>query len=333
MDLTDDAKTLIRDEVKFLTQKQQVTLSELNDQTQEFNKELETLVKKYQSTLDELRVYKWTIRFILAILGIGTIWAFWVIPEYVDSRIGDRIAKTDRIALAVSLANASRWRDSLAIMSSQWDDFKLSGFKPSDDYKRFFFFNLLWALAECETIEPDGTWTGEQLWNRLNSDSDYQRFRTAGDWDHDSDANYQLALCTLKYSKAADSLQTARRYFDKALRLADPLMRRASPLHSLAMIDLIDKQLDVAGEKLREAETIDPANYKISDKIIYKNSFVNSTEFRLWEQISRKVGAGEFLSIYDELLEGASAKEIPNSSESDKSLRGKGGQDARRSRQ
>jgi tetratricopeptide (TPR) repeat protein len=304
MQLSDDAKVLIENEVRLLTQKQSTSLGNLNDDAQKLTKELETLIKDYRKTLNELNVYRWVVRFLLAALGIGTIWALWGVPEYVDKKISDRITKTDRLAVAVGLANSSRWRDSLGVLVEQWDDFKTPGFKPTDTFKKFLFSYLLFVLGQVESTEADGSWVGQELWTRLNNDPDYQRFKAAGEWDRDMDTNNGLGFCTLKFDKSDTALRTARKYFETARDLANPLQRRAPNLFALAMIDLIERKPELAEKKLREAEQLDPNNYKIADMIPYKNTFINSTEFKIWEQIARRFKAGEFLSLYNDFLNG-----------------------------
>lgn len=177
-------------------------------------------------------------------------------------------------------------------------------------------------LGQIEDVRPDGSWVGTPEWKRLNDDPDFVReFITGNSWEHDSDLNNSLAFCTLKFSNSSNVLQIARTYFQRAAADARPEQFKAPSIFAIAMIDLIEGDEKGAAANMRKAEELYPEDYLISDRVTYKNTFVNSTEFKIWAGVSQRVKGKDFVKLYDEFLmglntPGKSSSELPKEQKS-----------------
>lgn len=272
--------------------------------------DVRTLMTEQQRTLRELNIYKWAIRFLFVIVLGGSILGAAKYLEYMDRRVDRRIAeraiKTDRLTLAVTYGYSNQWRRSLLSLDKILLDPTFSDLDP--DFKSALFINYLWVLGQLDDQQADGSWVGDAEWKRLNSDRDFvSEFITGSAWEHDSDVNSSLGFCTLKYSSEDSLLKTARNYFQKAVEDAEPEQKKAPHLFGLAMIALIEGDQKAAIDKLRKAEELEPSEYRIEDLFIYRNSFMNRAEFKVWEGVARRVKGENFGGLYEQLLKTASA--------------------------
>lgn len=272
--------------------------------------DVRTLMTEQQRTLRELNIYKWAIRFVFVMVLGGSILGAATYLDYMDRRVDRRIAeraiKTDRLILAVTYGYSYQWRRSLLSLDKILQDPTFSDLDP--DFKSALFINYLWVLGQIEDQQADGSWVGDAEWKRLNSDRDFvSEFITGSAWEHDSDVNNSLGFCTLKYSSEDSLLTTARNYFQKAVEDAKPEQKKAPHLFGLAMIDLIEGDQKAAIAKLRRAEELEPSEYRIEDLFIYRNSFMNRAEFKVWEGVARRVKGENFGGLYEQLLKTASA--------------------------
>jgi hypothetical protein len=302
MQLTEDAKALIQQEVNGYTKKYQDTLEALVKEYQEEIRDLNTTKSEYKNALMELNVDKWVIRFIFALVIGGTIWGLLKYQDVIDNRIALHVTKMDRLPTAISLGEIGNWRAALTHLDNIKDDFKKTEFKPTQEFKNAFYPTYLWVLSQVEATEPDGAWVGEDQWRRLNEEPDFIAFKTSGQWESDEAVINYLAFCTLKYEKQNNVLQIARGYFQRAYSVAKPKQKKAPHLFALAMIDIIENKFPTAIERVKEAEDLNPFSYKRDDLWVYRNSFMNSTEFEIWEQACRKSNAGDFRQKYEEFV-------------------------------
>jgi tetratricopeptide (TPR) repeat protein len=239
----------------------------------------------------------------------GSILGILKYQDYLDSRIDNKVAaraiKTDRLSLAASQAYSGQWRRSLQLLDEIWRDPGFSSLDPN--FKSFLFLNYVWVLGQVEGILPDGSWVGTPEWKRLNEDPDFVReFITGNSWEHDSDLNNSLGFCTLKFSSSNDLLRIARTYFQRAANDATPEQNKAPNIFALAMIDLIEDNKKSAAENMHKAEELYPEDYLISDRITYRNTFVNSTEFQIWVGVTQRVKNKDFAKLYDQFLKDVS---------------------------
>jgi hypothetical protein len=211
--------------------------------------------------------------------------------------------KMDRLYTALALVNAREWQPALVEFDGIYSEIKDSGFKPSQQYKRFLFRNFIYILAKTDNVSTDGSWTGQSFWDKLTSDSDFAReFKLNDHWRNNNLVNNDLAVCTLKYVKTNDAIHVARNYFQAAYDAAISNDAKAPNLHGLAIIDLIEGNLKDASEKMRTAEQMSPSQYKIEDKIISKDYFLTSAEGRVWREVSQRVKGKDFDEHYNRLL-------------------------------
>jgi tetratricopeptide (TPR) repeat protein len=317
MQLSEDAKQLIKQEVEALLREGQNKVNDLKLAKYEIKSEADELLGKQKDSLRQLddsiksiNRYKNVLRglavfiFGSAIIGIATFSTLFLrFQNYLDNRIGLRVQKMDRLALSISLADSGQWGASLGELDKLRSDFKTAGFQPTEEFQSFFLVNYLRVLGQVEGRQPDGFWVGQEQWNRLYSEPDFHReFILSGKWKSNSDVNNSLGFCTLKYVKSPSVLENARQYFLQAYESAEPRARKAPHLFALAMIDLIEKNQASAVNRLKEAEELEPFWYKNSEFLTYKNSFINSTEFQIWEGVARQVNAGEFKQLYEQLV-------------------------------
>ena len=295
-------------EVAELLTKQQEALTKL----QEALTKHQEMVAKQQQSLHELDLYKWGIRaFLVLVLG-GSIWTILKYKDVIDTQIAARMLKSDKLNLAIYLANSGQWRESLAQLDEIWPDIGRSSQHIDPEYRSFFFRNVLWVISQAEETLPDGSWVGEAEWKQLNQNGDFQReFVTTGRWDADEEINNHFAFCILKFDGSSQALRTASSYLQKSLDSAHPAMRKAPHLFALAMVDLIEQRTDDALKKLQEASELDPSNYELSDFNKYRKSFMNSTEFKIWQGVAKRVGSPDFERAYLNLCDRISSLNSP----------------------
>lgn len=268
--------------------------------------EINTLVDSYKNTLSELDKYKWALRFIFVALLGGSIFGVMKAQDYIDNRIAHRVEKMDRLYFAVSLANTQQWRDSLVEFDVLWEDFKSTSFKPTNQYKSFYYLNLIWVLSNLEEYLPNGSIVGQPQWDRLQEDNDFIReFMTSNQWENSSTVNNNLGLCLLKYDKKDKTINSIKNYFQKSYDVAKTNIEKAANIHGLSVIDIIENKKNHATEKIREAAKLNPA---VFNPDIYKTNleyYFDSTEFKSWNKKANSLGKlnlrQEYASIFDEL--------------------------------
>jgi tetratricopeptide (TPR) repeat protein len=324
MSLTDKEKQFIKEEINSVIQAQQevsnvvqakleykAEVTELLAKQQEALAKHHEMMAKEQKALHELELYKWAVRaFLLIILG-GSIWTVLRYKQIIDAQVAQRMINSDRLNLAIQLAGSGQWRESLSELDDIWADLKKSPSSVDPKYKSFFCRNVLWVVSQTEERLADGSWVGAKEWKELNEDADFQReFTTTGRWDNDEVVNSNLAFASLKFDKSPQSLSTARNYLQKSLAASHPPQKQAPHLFALAMIDLLENKSDGALEKLKRADSLDPSNYSLSEYKKYKNSFLNSTEFQIWQGLASESG-GNFEKSYLTLIDNIAAFPTP----------------------
>lgn len=311
MRLPENVKLLIDQQIEKSQKEQlnalQVAKLGLENEVLKLADQVKALISKQQKTLTELNIYKWVIRVLSVLLLGGSILGLMTYQDYldrrIDSRIAERVIKTDRLGLAVSKAYSGQWRGALQLLDKIWGDPTSSDLDP--DFRSFLFVNYLWVLGQIQDVQPDGSWVGTAEWKRLNEDPHFlAEFITGNTWEHDADVNNSLGFCTLKFSNSNDLLQIARTYFQRAADDATPEQFKAPSIFALAMIDLIEGDAKAAADKMRKAEELYPEDYRISDRVTYRNTFVNSTEFQIWAGVSQRVKGKDFVKLYDKFLMG-----------------------------
>lgn len=309
MSLTEETKLFVKQQVELHEDdlnKLHIAMLAHQNELLELKGQVKDLIQEQEKSLRELLGYKRVLRFLFAVLLGGSILGFGVYWNYMNTRMDREIAaraiKTDRVTLAISSAYSGEWRRALQLLDKVWaPNMNSSEFDP--DFRSFLFVNYVWILGQIQENQPDGSWVGAAQWRRLNDDPAFQQeFITGSAWEHDSDMNNSLGFCTLKYSDSASLLPTARVYFQRSLDNAASEQKKAPSFFALAMIDLIEGDEKAAAEKLRQADELDPSNYLINDRIVYRNTFVNSTEFQIWAGVSKRVKGRDFLKAYDQLL-------------------------------
>src|SRR5262245_14698731 len=217
MELNDEEKAMIKNESDLLIESQKSILRDLELSKYKTREEINTLIESYQKTLSELNTYKWVLRFVFVALLGGSIFGVTKLQGYIDNRIANRVEKIDRLYFAVSLANTGQYRDSLIEFDTLWSDFKAPGFKPTEQYKSFYYIYLLRVLAYQEDFLPNGLPAGQFQWDRLQSDADFiHEFMTSNRWERNDIVYSSLGSCTLRYDKSDKALRLMRNYFQRA---------------------------------------------------------------------------------------------------------------------
>jgi tetratricopeptide (TPR) repeat protein len=254
------------------------------------------LVGKMQESLHELQLYKWAIRGIILLVLGGSVLTILKYKEVIDAQIMVRMAKSDRLNLAIQLGSQGQWREALMTLDEIWVDIRKSPDAVNSQYKSFFFRNFLWVISQTEERRPDGSFVGAEEWKQLNADPDFRaEFITSPRWDNDPAINDNLAFAFLKFE---GSTTVARKYFQVALNSSHPDIRKAPNYFALAMVDLIDNEPEKAIAGFQQAGRLDPSSYSIEDAGKYANSFMNSTEFTIWEAVAEQKGQKNFRALY-----------------------------------
>jgi hypothetical protein len=303
MPFSEDAKAQIKEEVALYTHKYHETLDELVSTYRDALDDIEKTKTAYRNTIVELNAWKWVVRFLFLLLLGGTVWGVAKYQDIIDNRIAQHVFKMDRLPTAISLAESSNWRGALIILNEVKEDFTKTEFKPSKEFKDGFYPNYVWILSQPDLgRETDGSFVGQPQWDELSHDRDYSDLVTAGTFRYDDGFNTSLAFCMLKFvGKDRNNLSIARSYFQAALDSAEP-GRKSPRLFNLAMLDLIEEKNDLAREKLKQAEELNPGQFKNSDLWIYRNTMMNSNEFVIYDTVYHQRQNGDFRKVYEDFL-------------------------------
>jgi hypothetical protein len=270
-----------------------------------FEADSRAVLEKHESALRELRAYKWVVRMLFALILGGSIYSFLKIDDYVDEHVAKRFMKTDRLSLLLSQAEVGHWRDALGLLDEIRTEIGSGKLKADQDFKRYLYYDTVWLLGQTIEKNPDGAWVGQEQYDILMKDPDFRReLFTRGNLLADGDLLNLLALCALKYEQTPASLVKARGYLDQALNRIYPSQRKANIHWSLAMLDLLENHLDSAKQHLESAASLNPVEFRITDLVPYKNSFLNAPEFILWSDLAAKTNKPDFRQTFEAFIVG-----------------------------
>lgn len=267
-------------------------------------RESRELFVKHEKALEQARVYRSAAAVLAVALSAGLTAILWKAEDYVDSRIAQRVVKSDRMALALNQAQFGRWRDALALLDELRRDSETGEAANDAQFRNFLFANLIWVLAGIEEIDPDGQWAGQRQYESLMQDRRFiNEVLTAGDAGRDPGTSLSLALCTLKYDQSS-LLAPARaeRYLRHAAARLDRADQRADAHWNLSLLYLVRGNMSVAQTHLDSAASLHPVYYDHSDLRQYRNTFLNSPEFQMWSTIARRAGNERFGRDYIALI-------------------------------
>ena len=140
-----------------------------------FESESRALLERHDKELRELRAYKWAMRLFFALVLGGSIYSVLKVDDYVDERVALRIAKTDRVALALNQAQVGHWREAISLFDEVRAEMASGKLEAGTDFKRFLYFNALWLLGQAYEQNPDGTWVGQEQYDQLMKDHEFRR--------------------------------------------------------------------------------------------------------------------------------------------------------------
>ena len=218
MPISDDDKKLLREDVSTLLQEQRETLASLREARMELKTEVAERLAAHQKLVQELEIYKWVIRFLFVIFLGGSIYGILNFVHFVDTRIADRVKKSDKLAQALSFAQLGQWGPALQTFDEVYNDYKTTNSFPDGEYLEFLYSKWIWILAQNDSQQNQSTWVGEFEWKILNDEREFrQGFLGNSAWKLNEAVQTNLAYCTLKFDKSQDAIGNARSYFEQAL--------------------------------------------------------------------------------------------------------------------
>jgi hypothetical protein len=261
--------------------------------------------KDYRNTLLELNVDKWLFRLLFAAVIGGTIWGLTKFDDVLNNRISTHIESVDKLSLSVALANTGQWANALSTLEQFQQEAASSGYKPDDRAKRFVFTIYLWILSGMDDKAQGNTaWLGATDWEEVIRNKDFIHLITNDpNLKADADLNHNLAYCNLKFGTSLESMAAAEGYENTAMSAETYLDRKAPHDFSLALFALLKHDTQAAKEHLMKAEAEDPSRYLIEDLLKYKDSFLNSAEFSIWDFVAKRDEPGrDFRTEYEQVL-------------------------------
>ncbi len=270
------------------------------------------LVSKQHDIIGELNVYKWLGRFILVgLLAIGLFLfvrrgvVMETIISVVDDRIREKSVATDQMNLTVALANAGNWNQALNVIRGPWSDFTESGKRVTGEYKEWLFQQIVWILSNVDQQSDDG-FVGGDIWADLSKRQDFIKLRESPAWISDPAINYSLAWIVLKYEDSPDATTHTRRLLARGLGTANDAAesdmtaaQKADRFAMFAMLDLLEGKIDSALANMRVAAQLNPSDYLLKDRIVYKNTFVRSSYFKTFSRLAERRHGPPFAAMYD----------------------------------
>lgn len=269
MSLSDEEKSLIKEEIK------------IN-------------LDSYKATISELRFYKWTLRLIIpAVIG-SAFAAYLTIEKYVDGRIEERAEKVDHIYLAQEFSGSESWGPALV----ELEEFSRSiGSldKVNDSLRDYYYGIATIILGNDFDLGPEG-FVAQPLWTELQSDDNYRRMIRSDRSMHDGDLLNSLGLSTLKYRDDSEKFDTAINYFTSAIEISRGRVKAANHF-SLAMIFIMKGDTPAALTHLRQCNAADPDDYPLGvDKL-----FISGAEAQGWAWIAQRSHVPNFIDKYKEI--------------------------------
>lgn len=267
------------------------------------------LMHRHEDALADLRFYKAAVQLAWVVLIGGSLLTYANFNAFLDRRIGERVQKTDQVALALNQAQYGRWRDALATLDEVRYEVEKGALRAEPRFRGFLYENLLWVLANLEEDDTTGVPLGQEQYDALMSDRYFRNnYLTRTDIDLNPDLAHSLGRAILKYDTTQAGRARAYRYLVRASG-RDELHARADVHWSLAMFHLAANHPDSAAYHLQWASELHPNEYRFQDLLPYRNSFLNSSEFLVWSKLARQLGNPDFRQGYVDLVSRSSPPE------------------------
>jgi len=295
-----DAEVELKKQVIDQVTEQKQSTHELKEAKSALSEVVTKHIQMQQGVLNELNVHKWGLRFFWVALFSGSLYGLYKFQPYIDERVRVRASpfesrltedatRSQRLNLALAMANSGDWRDALTSIDEIYKDIKEGKMQADRSHKDIVYGNMVWIMSQLDVMEPSNTWMGQEEWNNLMSDQDFRiNFLTAQWLEADDPTNVSLAICTLKFDQGSNAMESAQNYFRRAANHSDPEYKKAPRLFGLAMIDLINNDQDSALAKLRRAGEIDPTNYRASEFAKNFASYKNNTDYRIYNVAAQR---------------------------------------------
>jgi hypothetical protein len=269
-----------------------------------FEAESKSLFERHEAALRHIKFYKWIAGALFAFILGGSIYSFVKVDEYIDNRIAQRVVKTDRISLMLNKAQFGQWHEALGLVDeirAEMDSGKLGA---DLEFKKFIYMNELWLLSQSYEKTANG-WIGQDQYDDLMKNQEFRRELFVKQSFHDDgDLMSMLGMCLLKFGKGPESLAQGKDYLQQSILRLQPVQRRAGIHWALAMLDLVEGHQESALQHLKAAEDLHPTDYLIKDLVPYKNSFLRSEEFILWNDLAARTTKTNFSQTYEKFIAG-----------------------------
>jgi hypothetical protein len=279
---------------------QTILKAELENALLKFRADSAERLTAHQALIQEANLYKWLLRCIFSVLGLGTIGgiiALFNLNTYLDQRIAAQLESWQALEGTVELSRDGRWPEAREKLIDIYHHLNNS----SSEYRSLLFrtlFRVLASIAEPQSDEE--TWVGETDWNELKDNQTFKREVIEQQSKRDESYYNQIFLCTLKFAKE-NSLELMRKYRTGALDTVGEIRSKAAHYFDLGMIDLLvpdqagaESQVDEACSNLDKAFKIDPEHFTFDtsanlDK--YFGSFKNRLDYQMWHRCAKRLGA------------------------------------------
>ena len=262
----------------------------------ELEKDLGHLQAEQAKILSEFSVHKWILRILTPFVLASLIFGAYTFKDLVDDSVTKRMRDVDKLFMAISQAQNEQWENALDDLNELRKRFRNNPSEYKEEFRNIVYESMLWVLQNTPR-DINGNWIGVSVWKSLQQEKLFLSYLLDTDPSHDYDIRTMNASCKLKYDPSKETLNELESTYNKALEYLEKFeiigrhTEIAHILFFLALVDLVNNKMDGAVERLQTASQIHPEVYRIEDWKPYKNSYIYSAEFAIWEYVDSVINA------------------------------------------
>jgi tetratricopeptide (TPR) repeat protein len=278
---------------------------ELTDEAKELiAREFEALAKKTNDTLQELKIYRWALRIIFALLFGGTVLGVLKLQDYLDRRIEERSEELSGIVYGNVAQAAGDLGTAIEQYSDVLDKLDNAVFRPSESIRSIYYFRFIQALAYDNQTDPDGEFAVNHVFLSLLRSKSFKKDRLQNEKSWRSDPVYldAWAMCLVKFGESVQEIESAYVWFEAAAKEQSRPNGVASSYFAMAMVALARGNEDDARALIQKSAAASPKSHGIE---VYSGELSEDlqSEYQVWERSANKLQKPGIASRYSKVMQ------------------------------
>lgn len=278
MNLSDDAKSLIKLEV-------------------------DALLKEHRSIRDELNIYRWAIRLLFVVLLGGSVVGVLKLQDYLDDRIQRRSEELSSIIYGSAAQSAGDFRTAIEQYHPYLEKLESPLFRPSEPIRSIYYYKFLMALADDYSVDPGGKFSSLSAFNALVSSKQYQKDWPVNQrkWNQDHAIMNAWARVQLKYGSDEKAIQEALGYMTAAASRAERPSDKAAHHFGAAILNLCMGNLSEAKSHISIAHDMSPRTHGLG---LFYADYAKDLEYEapMWERVAKIMKKEDLKDRYERFM-------------------------------